>query len=391
MAEAPINSTAAAPTRRQARVRCDGAGGGIAISVGSAGPGSAAAAGSLAPGSPCGCGTVRVRRGRRGIGRTIRQVRLGRHGALADRREERLGLELGLDAELVAEQGFEILVGLERLAAPILLDAGRHQQPAGRFVEAVEGDQPPRRCFHLAKAPRVLMLLGQSGERAGRQGSQALPFLGQPGLEPGIGRAPAIEQIALIECCGGLQVRRVAARRRCESRDVAPQVFAGQGDPARVAAEGLRFERREALSETVERLAQGAPCLLVLAVAPEQRRQLLARMALVRRHGEIGQQQRTVPRREVEQLTVQARFESAQQSDLQPRHGLIVPSSVGMYRIAAGRPLYQRKTAWFGRGRRRGRSPVREVLDPMFDPVRKSGRPIAVGLDSATVPGALSG
>jgi hypothetical protein len=137
---------------------------------------------------------------------------------------------------------------------------------------------------------------------------------GQPLLEARFAQREAVQQRAAVEPRRRLQiVEAVAPGARGELERIHPAPVRGDGG-------GLARGEQDALAQGAadrgQGLVQAVPRLGLGAVAPEQRRQSLARPWPATREGQHGEERRRLPRRKVEAGPVRGgQREAAQQSE----------------------------------------------------------------------------
>ena len=150
--------------------------------------------------------------------------------------------------------------------------------------------------------------------------AQALALAQQPFLERGLVQGEPGEEVALVEGRGLLQRRRRARLRALlEEHRV-------DGDRGRIEGHGLRVDPQgvhagQGPADGGQRLAQARPGLGLAHVAPEQRGELVARVDLAWRQGEIGQEGLRLPRRQDQRWArVQPGAEATEEGQVQSGH-----------------------------------------------------------------------
>ncbi len=164
----------------------------------------------------------------------------------------------------------------------------RDQPPHDPFVERHEHRRlagPLDGCRHVA---RGLAPLDENVRRPGGTLPQASTLLLEPALElVGARQEESFEEVAVIERKRLLGVS--GGHGLVERARIAPEGRGVQADF--LVATARQRGRAERLPQTVKRLAQRRPCVVLVQVGPEQAEQLVTPMKAVRcRDGKVGKE-----------------------------------------------------------------------------------------------------
>ena len=130
----------------------------------------------------------------------------------------------------------------------------------------------------------------------------------------------AVEQRTLVERHGRLErLRGSTAHEPLECRDVEVEHRRGQRDRIALREERARIGG-EGAAQAHHRLAQALPRLAFPHVAPEERRERLARVRAPGPHREVGEEGLRLARGEGARAVVRAEQEAAEELEGEPRH-----------------------------------------------------------------------
>jgi hypothetical protein len=231
---------------------------------------------------------------------------------------ERLRVRLRLAAQLALQRRHARLVLAQGGAAPPRLRVEPHESAVDGLLQRIDGDQLERGLDGGLRRRRPLR--GQE-LRQPLHGplAQPLPLADEPFLEWRLVERDPGEELATVEVAGPLEGGRRAGRHRALElervhRDrLGIERYAGLVSAQAAVSEGL--------ANRVERLAQAGARLLGGPIAPEQGGQLVARVGLAGRAGEVGQQRLALAHGEPERPPRGgARLEPAQDGDPDPVH-----------------------------------------------------------------------
>ena len=198
---------------------------------------------------------------------------------------EVLRLRLRLRPQLALQHADAHLVLPQRLAPPALARVQPHQRPMHRLLHGVQREQPRRRVHRALGLARLALEGEQSGQDLERELAQTRPLGAQPVLERLLRDADALEQVALVQRDGLLEgLRGAAGREALELLHVHLDGGRVEGQGVVIHDENRRLGRGQRPAQGDEGLTEALPGLLVAGVAPEQARQLVARMRPARRH-----------------------------------------------------------------------------------------------------------
>ena len=243
-------------------------------------------------------------------------------GALAqDLLVEGLRLRLGLDAELAAEHAHAVLVVAQRRAAPTEIRVQPHQRAVHRLLQRVQRQQPQRRLHRGLRRTRPTLPREQLRESFERHLAQPLALPQQPLLERCFVHREPAEQIALVERRRPLQRRRRRLPHEAlERRGVHLHRRRVQGQ--RVAVLPHRRDGADRLADREQRLAQARARRLLADAAPEQARELVARVRPAERQREIGEQRLGLAGGQGDRRArVEPGLKAAEERETEPRHG----------------------------------------------------------------------
>jgi len=249
-------------------------------------------------------------------------------GALADECPVKLArLGVGLDLELPLEHAHAelVLAQRRRVVAPARVQP--HERAMRRLVERIEGEDAPPDLERARDVARVRVPREHARERAAHEAAQTLPLGGHPLLEPGLVEREPVEEIAAVELDPALErVRRPGREAALEARDVGADGGGRQRDGVAPDLEIGGGAVRERAADQEERLPQAVARVAVVDVAPEEGRQLFARVRLAQRDREIREQRLglALGQHDGRPLVTDARLEPAQHRDRQ-RNGRRFP------------------------------------------------------------------
>ena len=188
------------------------------------------------------------------------------------------GLRLGLDAELALEDADAGLVLAERRASPVLSRVEAHQRPMHGLLGRLEPEQPYRGLDGVLHGVGSRVVGEQLREALDGQLPESLSLGSKPFLEGGLGDAHTLEQVAAVERRRPFQRFGAGRRRqRFEPRDVHLDRRRADADVVALLDEARSRGTRQGLTQRHEGLPETVARALVGRVAPQKRRQLVAR------------------------------------------------------------------------------------------------------------------
>ena len=174
--------------------------------------------------------------------------------------------------------------------APAIAGEDPRRNPLPILAKRVERDQALGGGHGLLRIAARIRMLGGFFEGAGGKIIKLTPCPLRPTIER-LSQRELAEEFTSIQSHGALDVGRVGQLgKRREFVGIDTQMFGLQADLVRVDEEDVGRSLEQIPAQGNETLSQIVPRLLVAALAPEQRRQVLPARAMIRMHRQIGEQ-----------------------------------------------------------------------------------------------------
>ena len=169
------------------------------------------------------------------------------------------------------------------------------------LAQRIERDQARRRVDGATTVAAAVKSLGAAFEHLGRHRLEAAAFPVRPIVECFGAKAEFREKVAAIERGGALALLRVGrSRQRGERVHIDCQGVRRQSDLVAVEMQQIGGNRRQVPAQLPQAFPKAVTRLLVEAVSPQQRRELLARRAAAWAHGQVGHEREGFLRRDAE-------------------------------------------------------------------------------------------
>ena len=195
------------------------------------------------------------------------------------------------------------------------------------LLQRIQREEPETGLDRRFGCAGLLLVGEQLSQSLYGQLVQPLPLGRQPLLERALGQRQPGQQLTAIETGDLLERRRpTVGDQPLELRHVHSHNRGVQHHARPVEDHAGPDGPGQGFPDPREGVAQVAPGLGVRHVSPQQARELLARVSLAERNGQVGQEGLRLPRREDKRGTgVDLGLESAQQSQLEARRHLHGP------------------------------------------------------------------
>ena len=188
------------------------------------------------------------------------------------------------------------------------------------FLERVDRQQARGGMGGRLRASRLAVALDEPAERVDGQLAEPGALYLEPLLEGRRRDVHAVEQRTLVERHGRLErLRGSTAHEPLECGDVEVERPRGQRDRIALREERARIGGERA-AQAHHRLAQALPRLALPHVAPEERRERLARVRASRPHREVGEERLGLAGGQGARPVVRAEQEPAEELEGEPRH-----------------------------------------------------------------------
>ena len=221
-----------------------------------------------------------------------------------------------------------MLVLAERGLAPAGLGVKAHESSVDDLLERIEREQLQGGLDGRLERARLSLLSEQASEDLQSELSQTLALAHEPLFERRFVERESGQQIALVEGGGPREaLGRTRRRGLLERGDVGIHVRRIQTQHLGFLIEGLGVGRLERLANHEQGLAQARPRRFLTNSAPQERRELVARVGSAKRKREVGEHRLRLATGHAQKLTgFVAGLEAAEQGQSQLRHAASGPT-----------------------------------------------------------------
>ena len=239
-------------------------------------------------------------------------------GELQELGSEALGLRRRFDAKLARQQLPAPAVLVQGRADPVLVHVQPDQAAVHALLQGIARKQPQRDLNRAIDRAGNHVVLEQALQRLLQHLVQAAAFRAQPIVEFLAARLEVLQQWSAIQADRPLQgLRRPVGDQALEPQDVDLEPVRPDGDMAGGDGKAVPCLVRQARAQPRQGLAQIRARLGFRVIAPQQRGQFAASVALRRAHEQVGEQGPDLAGRKAQRRPVgRAALEPAEQRQL---------------------------------------------------------------------------